>query len=85
MSELIGIFESGDDIVIALAKSELEKAGIPFIVKNEVIQDLFGLGRIGTGYCPLTGPIQIQVEVANRERAVKLLSHLQPESSDENS
>ncbi len=73
-SDLITVFESGNQAVIAVVKSILDDAEIPYIVKGENVQNLFGLGVIGTGYNIITGPIQIQVNQEDEPAAKQLLS-----------
>lgn len=60
--EHVTVFTTGSPVVLAMAKSVLEAAGIRCFVKNEVLQDLF---RIGTA--------QVQVGKPDEERAVRLL------------
>ena len=58
---LVAVLRTGDPLVVALAKSLLDGAGIDFFVKGEGIQDLFAFGRVGTGFSPITGPAEFQV------------------------
>ncbi|MBN2379373.1 hypothetical protein JXM67_06180 [candidate division WOR-3 bacterium] len=39
-------------------------------------QDLFGLGRLGTGSSLIVGPVEIQVRYEDAERALELLEEL---------
>ena len=71
--KLVTVFKSGHEGLIALAKSILDEAGIEYLVKNEGVQDLVGLGVVGTGFNPLTGPMCIQVLPENEEMANELL------------
>lgn len=80
MVKLSKVFESGDYVAIGLAKSLLDEAEIPYSVKNEGLQDLFTIGRIGTGYNPLVGPIQIWVHPQDEDRALELLAQLEGDS-----
>lgn len=68
--ELVTVFESGNPALLALAKSLLEGAGIPYLVKGGEFQDVFTL--------PLTAPIQLQVEPERAEEAAELLRELTP-------
>lgn len=89
--ELVTALESGDTAVIAVAKSLLEGAEIPYLARGEMIQDLFGLGRL-TAVNPITGPVVIQVDRADLDDAQLLLADLlagpegesEEESDDEN-
>ena len=75
------VFEFEDSVAISLAKGILEQAGIPYIVKNEGLQELFGYGRIGTGYNPIIGAIQIQVNREYAEAARGLLNEIRVEAT----
>lgn len=59
--ELVTVLETGDQSMIAVARSVLEAANIPCIARNEKLQNLFGWGSIGTGYNVAMGPIRLQV------------------------
>jgi len=61
---------------IALAKCLLQAAGIPYAVLSDILQDLFGWGRIGTGFFPAIGPPEIRVGAEDVERAAELLADL---------
>lgn len=68
------VFTSSNSADIIVAKSILDSEGIPYFAKNEGLQDLFGLGRTGTGFNLLIGPIKIQVNRNDLSHATKLLS-----------
>ncbi|MBN1971457.1 MAG: hypothetical protein JXR48_01250 [Candidatus Delongbacteria bacterium] len=53
--------------------SKLESMGIHFLVSNENIQNLFGVGIIGAGYNPLVGPIIIMVKEEDVEAVQEVL------------
>lgn len=74
--ELQTVFGPADASAIAIAKSLLEDEGIPFYVKNEHLQELFGIGRFSTGYNPIFGPELIQVAPEHKERASELLKDI---------
>jgi hypothetical protein len=78
--ELVTVFKTGDPGLIALVKSILRSAEIPFTTKGEGIQDLTGLGRLGSGYNLAFGPVELQVNSADAEDARALLEDLEPES-----
>ena len=59
---------------IALVRSLLEEADIPFMVKNEGVQDLFGLGRLG-GYNPFMGSVHFRVKRIDIEIARRALAY----------
>ena len=60
--EHVTVFATGNPVVLAMAKSVLEGAGIRCFVKGEVLQDLF---RIGTA--------EVRVGKDDEERALRLL------------
>ena len=55
------------------AQALLKSASIDFFSKNFTVQNLFGMGQIGTGYNIVTGPIQIQVPEEVAEEAREML------------
>ena len=69
------VFEAADPGEALLARSLLESVGLEFIVKNEGVQDLFGLGSMG-GYNLLVGPVTFLVRPEDAEAAVELLRPL---------
>ena len=72
--KLVTVFKSGNEALIALAKSILDEANIQYLIKNEGVQDLLGIGVFGTGFNPITGPVQIQVLPGDAEYATALLN-----------
>lgn len=72
----VSVFKTGDPALLAVAKSLLEMASIPYFAKGEGVQDLFGLGRLGTGFNPLTGPADLQVDQRFRAEASRVLKEL---------
>src|SRR3990172_3899283 len=74
--EFVTVYRSGNPALLALAKSILEDAGIPYVVRGEGLQDLFAWGRMGIGFNPLVGPPEIQVDIEDKEEAVELLEQL---------
>lgn len=75
----VTIHQTGDQGQIAFIKSLFEDADIPLLVKGEGVQDLFGMGRLGTGYNFITGPVQIQVPKSKFEEAQELLGSMETE------
>ncbi|MEX2528221.1 MAG: DUF2007 domain-containing protein [Gemmatimonadota bacterium] len=76
MTDLITVFESPDLVLFAMAKSALDEAGIRYVAENELIQDLFGLGRVGSGFNLVTGAPRIRVTPENAARANEILEEL---------
>jgi hypothetical protein len=74
-SEPVTVLETSDPALLAVAKSLLEEAGIPFYAKGEGLQDLFALGRL-TGVNPVSGPVEIQVSAEDAAEARALLIDL---------
>lgn len=68
------VLETGDQSLIAVAKSLLDSAGIPCIARNERLQNLFGWGGIGAGYNVAMGPIRLQVLEEDEADARELLT-----------
>ncbi len=82
-ADLVTVLETGDQSLIAIAKSVFDGAGISYIARNERLQNLFGWGTIGTGYNVAMGPIRLQVLPQDAEVARELLAaHAPPESED---
>lgn len=82
-NEVVTVLTTGDQVIIALAKATLDEAQIPYVVKGEGLQDLFGVGRLGTGYNPIVGPVEIQVALEDEEEAKKLLETLPEPKPDQ--
>jgi hypothetical protein len=76
------VFATADPVELLTAKALLDEAGIPYLTRGEGIQDLFGLGRLGTGFSILTGPIEIQVGSRRFQEAVDLLDEAEFESEE---
>ena len=74
--ELSTVLETSDASLIAIAKSLLEGAEIPFTVRGEYIQDLFGVGRFPGNINVLVGPVGIQVNAQDRDEASAVLQDL---------
>ncbi len=72
----VTVLTTGDAAVLAVAKSLLEAAGIEYFAKGERVQDLFAWGRVGTGFSPVTGPVQLQVAADCAAEAAELLHDL---------
>ncbi len=75
-SEPVTVLKSSDAATLAVAKSLLEEAKIDYYAKGEAEQDLFAWGRMGTGFNPVVGEVELQVAADEAERASDLLSKL---------
>lgn len=74
--EWVTVLETGNPATLAFAKSLLESEGIPYYAKGEGLQDLFALGRLGTGFNPITGPVKLQVDKNDIDTAAALLADI---------
>ena len=83
--KMVTVFKTGHQGVVAVIKSILDEAEIKFFAKGEGVQNLFGVGVLGTGFNPLTGPIEIQVLEEDEEYARELLKDVKeaPEEDSE--
>ena len=75
----VTVLESSDPGLLAVAKSLLEDANIEYFAKGEGVQDLFAVGRFGTGFNPFVGAIQLQVAAEDAEEAKTRLRDLRTE------
>lgn len=84
---LVSVFKTGNPAIIAVVKSILDEAGIRFMAKGDNLQNLFGMGSLGTGYNILTGPVDFQVMPEDEAYAKELLKDVDEDSDwyDENS
>lgn len=71
--ELVPVFETGNEAIVAVVKSILDEAQIRYLVEGEGVQDLFGVGVIGTGFNPITGPVVFKVMPEDEAYASELL------------
>ena len=69
----VTVFQPENEYEHITAIPLLENAGIIYYSKNALLQNLFGVGKIGSGYNLVTGPIQIQVAEKDYEKAQKVL------------
>lgn len=70
--ETVKLVEPADLAALTLAKMRLDIAGIPYLVKNEALQNLFTYGAIG-GYNHAVGATQIRVMKADAAAAIEAL------------
>lgn len=75
----VTVFETGDQAALAVAKSLLDEAGIPYFAAGENLQSLFGVGAVG-GFNPIVGPVRIEVAEDDAKEARELLVGLDPGS-----
>lgn len=72
-AEMTTVFGTGDPVLLITAKAVLDDAGIPYLIRNEELQSLFGIGRLGTGFSVVAGPMEIQVGADRWQEAADLL------------
>lgn len=75
MPDLVTVLESKDPTLWPVVKALLEAEGIECCVENEHMQDLIGLGRFGTGFNPIVGPVYLQVAPEDEAAARELIEH----------
>jgi hypothetical protein len=78
--DLVIVFRTGDPGMIALVRSLFQAADIPFMTRGEGIQDLTGLGRLGSGYNLAFGPVEFHVRRDDAADARLLLDDLVKDS-----
>ena len=78
--ESVTVLTTGNPMIVALAKSLLDDAKIPYFVKGEMLQEMFYPGRI-IGFNPIIGPVQIRVLKDDEEVARKVLEDLEHNNS----
>ena len=74
---LVPVFEASDEAVLMVARSLLDGEGIPYFVKNDLLQNMLGAGRLGGGNL-VTGPAVVVVREDDAADAAKLLEDLKP-------
>ena len=75
--ELVTVFETGNPALLAVAESLLMDAEILYVKKGEYLQDLFALGRFGTGANLVAGPVAVQVPKESSESAFEILAGIE--------
>lgn len=73
-TDTVAVLRSTELAEVLVAKSVLQAHGIPFEVRNELLQDLLAPRFIG-GFNPLTGPMEIRVPSAFAPDARAALAH----------
>ena len=77
------VFEANNAAVLPLVESVLLDAGIEFMTRAEGLQDLFALGRFGTGSNNAIGPAEILVRKEDEAEARALIALLDEPVADE--
>lgn len=73
-TDTVAVLRSTELAEVLVAKSVLQSHGIPFEVRNELLQDLLAPRFIG-GFNPLTGPMEIRVPAEYAPEARTALAH----------
>jgi len=74
-TRLVRIYEGGNAAVLPLIESLLRDANIEFMTRGEALQDLFALGRFGTGGgSNAVGPVEFWVREDDEAAARELLA-----------
>ena len=76
--DLVTVLETSDPALLAVARSLLEAEGIPALSRGDLLQDLLGWGRLGSGYNVVAGPVQLQVPRDRGDEARALLAAVNP-------
>lgn len=71
--KLVPVFETGNEAIVAVVKSLLDEANIKYLAEGEGVENLFGVGVIGTGFNPITGPIIFKVMPEDAQYAKDIL------------
>jgi hypothetical protein len=76
--DLVTVLKTSDLAMTKVVKSLLEAEGIPCLLQGEGLQDLWGLGRAGTGFNVAAGPVQVQVRPQDAAAALELIETHDP-------
>lgn len=77
----VAVVSTGDPLLIALSKSLLDEASIPYVTMGETLQDLISPGRFGLGFNQVAGPIELLVPEDHLEEALMLCDDLEKSES----
>jgi hypothetical protein len=79
--DLVTVLEDADPGILGIAYSLLDQAGIPYSAPADGLQEFLGVGRLGTHYNLLTGPIHVQVRREDEAAARELLADIGADSA----
>lgn len=74
--EFVTVFTAWDPAALPVVESLLESNGIPYLVANDVIQDMFSWGRFIGGFNPVFGPPVVKVPELHADAARAMLVDL---------
>jgi len=75
--ETVAVLETGNPVLLSLAKSVLDNAGIEYFTLGEDVQFLLGGGGSGIGFNPTTGPVKLEVRPEDEDRAQALIDEIE--------
>ena len=65
--QLVTVLETGDAVLVAMAKAALDAEEIRYVAQGDTVQDFIGMGRFPAGFNAVTGPVRFQVAADFRE------------------
>lgn len=71
--KIVNVYSSGDKLETDRLVAALKENGIDSFIQNAATQDLFGLGRLGTGYNLAIGIYNIQIRESDYEQSIKII------------
>jgi hypothetical protein len=74
--QLVLVFETDNPAEALVVESLLDSEKITHVSQNEMLQDFFGIGRLGPGYNPMIGLVRILVAQADEKKARQLLEEM---------
>jgi hypothetical protein len=74
--EMVELTELTEPALAATLAAMLDEAGIGYEIEGGGVQDFFGVGRLGTGFSPITGAPQLRVDATRLAEAHDLLAAL---------
>jgi hypothetical protein len=77
VDDMVPCMTLGDASLVPHAKAMLEAAGIPYHVKHDAAQHLFGGGTLGAGFNLIVGAPVVMVRTSAVEQARALLAELE--------
>lgn len=75
--ELVKVYEGGNPALLTLVESLLRDGEIEFLTRGQALQDLFAIGRFGTGVNNVIGPVEYWVRREDEEDARAILAALE--------
>ncbi len=75
-TDLVCVFRTGDEGLVAIVRSLLDGESIPYIARNAETQDLFGVGRLGGSFNFVVGSVDFLVRPEDAERSRGVLDAL---------